>query len=118
MRELTTGSIVYVEYNGVGRPFQVYTDELTGFDFFKKDGYISCDWCSQNIKPFLNALADPEKWKISKKLKLWFKEEYRPTSNTGENDHILTDQEISDMGYMIIKEPKYLEEIVEAIENY
>ena len=29
--------IVFVEYNGAGRPFQVYTKDLTGYDFFYKD---------------------------------------------------------------------------------
>jgi hypothetical protein len=103
--------IIFIEYNGIGRPFQVYTKDLTGYDFFYKDGWIQCDWCSDNIRPFLNDFANPE----IKKRKLWFNEEFRPTNNTLKETKILTDEEISEMGYQIIKEPKWLEEVVYAI---
>ena len=65
--EITKDDIVFVEYNGVGRPFQVYTKDLTGYDFFYKDGCIQCEWCSGNIRPFLNELTD--EWKAKKNWK-------------------------------------------------
>lgn len=109
--------IVFVEYNGVGRPFQVYTKDLTGYDFFYKDGWIQCELCSGNIRPFLNELA-PER-KAKKKLKVWFNEDFRPTNNFfKEEEKILTDEEISKMGYEIVKEPKWIEEIIYAIYSY
>lgn len=109
--QIEKDDIIFIEYNGIGRPFQVYTKDLTGYDFFYKDGWIQCDWCSGNIRPFLNAFANPE----IKKRKLWFNEEFRPTNNTLKENKILTDEEISEMGYQIIKEPKWLEEVVYAI---
>ena len=115
METYTKENIVFVEYNGVGRPFQVYTDDLTGFDFFYKDGYIQCSWCSCNIRPFLSKLT-PE-WQAKKKLKVWFKEEFRPNNNSIEDDHILTDEEISTMGCVILPEPKYLDEIIDALDG-
>jgi len=108
--------IVFVEYNGIGRPFQVYTKDLTGYDFFYKDGWIQCEWCSWNIRPFLNELA-PE-WKAKKKFKVWFNEKFRPTNNSFKEEKILTDKEISEMGYEIVKEPKWIEEIIYAIYSY
>ena len=117
MEDVKKENIVFVEYNGIGRPFQVYTDKLVGFDFFYKDGYIQCDWCSGNIRPFLNELSPIREEK--KKLKVWFKEEFRPNNNSlKKSEKILTNKEIEKMGYVIISEPKYLEEIVEAINNY
>ena len=115
MKTYTKENIVFIEYNGVGRPFQVYTDDLTGFDFFYKDGYIQCSWCSCNIRPFLNKLT--HEWQAKKKLKVWFKEDFRPDNNSIEDDHILTDEEISEMGYVILSEPKYLDEIIDALDN-
>jgi hypothetical protein len=113
--EINKNDIVFVEYNGVDRPFQVYTKDLEGYDFFYKDGWIQCDWCSGNVKPFLNAFVLD---KIKRKSKVWFLEEFRPTNNTFEETKILTDSEISEMGYEVIKEPKYIEEIVYAIYSY
>lgn len=108
--------IVFIEYNGAGRPFQVYTSDLQGYDFFFKNGYIQCDWCSMNIRPYMNSLT--EEWQTKhRKLKVWFKEEYRPKSNDGQPPRILSDLEIATMGYVISVVPRYIDEILEAINN-
>jgi 23S rRNA A1618 N6-methylase RlmF len=114
--EIQKEDIVFIEYNGIGRPFQVYTKDLTGYDFFYKNGWIQCEWCSGNIRPFLNELTD--KWKAKKKLKVWFNEDFRPTNNTLEKTKLLTNDEISEMGYVIVNEPKWIEEIIYAIRSY
>ena len=111
-KKIKSENIVFIEYNGVGRPFQVYTDKLVGFDFFYNKGLIKCNWSSLNLRPFLNKLSPTFK---RKKLKIWFKEDFRPTDNSLKNKKILSNKEIEQMGYIIIQEPKYLDEIIEAI---
>lgn len=115
-REITKEDIVFIEYNGVGRPFQVYTRDLIGYNFFYKNGWIQCETCSGNIRPFLNELTP--KWKAKKKLKVWFNEQFRPKNNYFKDKKILTDEEISEMGYEIVKEPKWIEEIIYAIDSH
>jgi hypothetical protein len=112
-KKIKSENIVFIQYNGVDRPFQVYTDKLVGFDFFYNKGLIQCNWCSLNLIPFLNELSPI--WKGKKKLKIWFKEDFRPTDNSLKNKKILSNKEIENMGYIIIQEPKYLDEIIEAI---
>jgi hypothetical protein len=111
-KQIKSENIVFIQYNGVNRPFQVYTDELVGYDFFHNKGIIKCYWSSLNLRPFLNKLSNPFK---RKKLKIWFKEDFRPTDNSLKNKKILSNKEIENMGYVIIQEPKYLDEIIEAI---
>jgi hypothetical protein len=113
-KKIKSEKIVFIEYNGLGRPFQVYTDELVGYDFFCNKGIIKCHWSSLNLRPFLNKLSPTFK---RKKLKIWFKEDFRPTDNSLKNKKILSNKEIEDMGYVIIEEPKYLDEIIEAIDK-
>lgn len=48
-------------------------------------------------------------------MKVWFNEEFRPTNNSFKEEKILTDEEILEMGYEIVKEPKWIEEIIYAI---
>jgi len=107
--------IVYVEYNGANRPHQVFTRNLRGYDFFMKNGFIQCEWSSGNIRPFLNKLC-PE-WEKKKKLKVWFNEDFRPTTNFFENNHILPDIDIEKMGYVKINKPLHLVDIVTAIND-
>lgn len=111
---MNENEIIFVEYNGAGRPFQVYTNKLEGYDFFMKNKEICCEWSSGNIRPFLNKLTD--KWKG--KIKIWFNEDFRPSTNNFENNYILSNDEIVKLGYVIIDKPKYLTEIIEAIDNY
>jgi 23S rRNA A1618 N6-methylase RlmF len=108
-------NIVFVEYDGAGRPHRVFTDDLTGFDFFFKDGFIQCEYCSLGVRPFLNKLI-PE-CKVRGKLKVWFKKIFRPKNNSIENEKILTNKEIEEMGYVITNEPKYLDEIIDALHD-
>lgn len=114
LMEVSKQDVIFIEYNGIGRPFQVYTRDFEGYDFFYKDGCIQCEWSSGGIRPFLSPFANPE----IKKRKLWFNADFRPTNNTFKEKKILTDLEISEMGYEIIKEPKWIEEIVYAIYSY
>ncbi len=61
--------IVFIEYDGKGKPFQVYLRDLTGYDFFVKDGILECNWCSSNIRPFLSKRA---KANTGRKHNVWF----------------------------------------------
>ena len=112
---MANNDIVFVEYNGANRPHQVFTRDLTGYDFFYKYGYIQCEWCSGGINPFLSELC-PE-WKLKNKLKVWFNEDFRPNKNSLKEAHILSDAEIKGMGYVKIGKPLHLDEICDAIND-
>lgn len=101
--------VVFIEYDGVGRPFQVYTSNLEGYDFFYTDHRIDYNWCSSNIRPFLSLFYRMPK----RKRKVWFKEEFRPTLSSGNTP--LTNKEIYQMGYFIIPSPMHITEIRELI---
>lgn len=101
--------IVFIEFDGADRPFQVYTSDLQGYDFYLKNGSIDCNWCSGNIRPFLSQFAKPPK----RKRKIWFDEEFRPTFSSGNTP--LTNKEIADMGYVIIPSPKHIIEITNLL---
>lgn len=97
--------VVFIEYDGVDRPFQVYTSDLQGYDFYFKDGEIDFNWCSGNIYPFISRFAKKPK----KSRKIWFKEDFRPTR--GGDSTKLTNKEIAAMGYVIIPSPKHIAKI-------
>lgn len=116
MKTIKKENIIFILYNGIGRPHQIFTDNLDGFDCYFKYKELQCDWCSGNIRPFLSELSP--KWKAKKKLKVWFKEDFRPLTNSASHKHILTDEEIEEMGYIRILEPTYLNEIIDVFDYY
>lgn len=105
--------IVFVEYNGHNKPFSVWTKSNDGYDFSLKNGYLIAEW-SSHYHPCLCPFANPEKMKI--KRKLWFTEEFRPT-HYADSSKILSNDEIQEMGYEIIQNPLWIEEILEALNN-
>jgi hypothetical protein len=112
--EVTKDDIVFIESKNNGsRPFRVYTKELECYDFVRRHGHYVCSWCSSNISPYICEIS--EEWKAQKKMQVWFKEDFRPRNDTVKNNHILTDEEIIGMGYVILKEAKCLDSIVQAI---
>jgi len=113
MKQITKEDIVFIEYDGIGRPFQVFTKDLEGYDAFYKDKQIQCAWSSSGINPFLNELIN-----ANKKRNIWFKESFRPTNNSSSIVKILSDINISEMGYKKIGKARWIDETVDAINNH
>lgn len=104
-------NIVFVEYNGANRPFQVWTDKNEMYDFSMKDGYLYAEWAGGG-KPYIHKFREG-----IKPRKVWFKEEFRPTNGGVTENRPLQNREIIEFGYSIIENATHLEEIVSAIEN-
>lgn len=114
-REYNDKDIIFIEYNGVNRPFRIYTFDLAGYDFFYKDKYIQCKFSSLNISPFLNTLVPEVKKKGNRKI--WFNDKWRPYNNEFGKRYQLSDKQITKMGYLRIENPKYIDEILEALND-
>ena len=111
--DITKDNVVFIEYNGAGRPHQVWIDSKTGFDFFMKGGYITADWSSSGFMPYIHELID----RLKGKRKIWFREEFRPSNGGKRGYKPLSNKQIEKLGYVIIDKPNYLDEVVEAIWN-
>lgn len=105
--------VVMIVYNGVSKPFSVFTQNKKGYieehDFEFKKGFLESHCSGGGSQPYLNKLIP-----LPRKRKLWFKEEFRPKSGD-DNRCVLTNAEIESMGYKVIPEPLLLEEIIDTI---
>lgn len=108
---MTTENIVFIEYNGANRPWQVWTDEKQMYDFSMKQGELLAEWAGAG-----NTYIHPLTISGKKPRKIWFKEDFRPTNGGVLGDIKLTNREIAEFGYSRIETPTHLVEIVEAIE--
>lgn len=107
--KMNTENIVFVEYDGLNRPFQVWDDKGDMYDFCTKNKELNATWAGSGGTYISNFYV------IKKPRKLWFKPEFRPTKSG--ISKLLTNRDISEMGYSMIDKPTHLEEIVFAIEN-
>lgn len=98
-----------IEYKPRGTAWQVWDLENQMFDVDRKNGELVFEWAGGG-QPYVH-----EGYSGKEKRKIWFCEDFRPTNGKVEK---LTDEEIESFGFVILKEPINLEEIIEAYEKY
>lgn len=120
--------VVYIEYDRAGRPSRVMAlckkrdyvvFETFDFSYSIKYSMYSCyNSGSGGNQSYISELVDWAK-QARKKYKVWFDSDYRPVLNEFVTKQPLTDEQINKLGWVIMKNPKHLDDIISAIkDNY
>jgi len=107
-------NIVFIEYDGKNIPFQVWTDDMSMYDLRIKQGHLFAELSGMGGTTYIHKFSS----KIKRPRKLWFKPDFRPYDSGNIKKGPLQNRDIYEYGYSIIENPTYLDEILEAIENY